>query len=213
MKIFISISIVIIICLAAYIFYSNQQKQSIVVINADESVEAVIVQPVDNNSEENSATLQNEKEKETLFPRPPEIIDPTAFINADDTLKMENLIGEKVILVKFWTFGCVNCQHTLPYVNEWYEKYKDDGLEIVSFHTPEFAYEHNLANVKNAAQKWGIQYPVILDNEFKNFRAYENRYWPHMYLVDKGGFIVYDHIGQGGYEETEVKIKELLLEM
>lgn len=158
--------------------------------------------------------VEEEINKENMYPRPPEIVNPTAFINVAEDIQLSALMAErKVILVKFWTFACVNCQHTLPHVNEWYERYKDQGFEIVSFHTPEFAYEHKLANVQSAVDKWHITYPVILDNDFSNFRAYNNRYWPHMYLIDRDGFIVYDHIGQGNYDEIEAKIKELLLEL
>jgi len=152
-------------------------------------------------------------QKESVYKRPPEIITSAGKINASDDLQLSDLIGEKVLLIKFWTFGCVNCQATFPHVNRWYDEYKDDGLEIVSFHTPEFAYEHKLSNVRSAVEKWEIEFPVLLDNEYENFNAYNNHYWPHMYLIDKDGFIVYDHIGQGDYGETEEKIKELLTEL
>lgn len=152
-------------------------------------------------------------QKESIYQRPPEIIASAGKINVNDDLQLGELIGEKVILVKFWTFGCVNCQATFPHVNRWYEDYKEEGLEIVSFHTPEFAYEHKLSNVEDAVEKWGIEFPVLLDNEYENFNAYNNHYWPHVYLIDKDGFIVYDHIGQGDYDATEEKIKELLIEL
>jgi len=141
-----------------------------------------------------------------------ELIDPDGFINTDEFL-IEDYVGEKVILIEFWTFGCINCQRTLPHVVSWYEKYKDEGLIVIGIHTPEFSYEKDTENVMEAVEKWGITYPVVLDNDFKTWRAYGNKYWPGIYLVDINGNIVYDHIGEGAYTQTENKIKELLKEI
>lgn len=140
-----------------------------------------------------------------------EIVNPSGFINRDP-FRLKDFIGKKVILVDFWTYSCINCQRTLPYLNAWYEKYKDQGLEIVSIHTPEFEFEKQYNNVQAAVKKYGVQYPVVLDNDRATWGAYQNQYWPHKYLIDIDGFIVYDHIGEGSYDETEKKIQELLEE-
>jgi thiol-disulfide isomerase/thioredoxin len=141
----------------------------------------------------------------------PEITNPSGFVNSEP-FKLSDLIGKKVIIVDFWTYSCINCQRTLPYINAWYEKYKDNGLEIVGIHTPEFDFEKELNNVQAAVDKYQIKYPVVLDNDYSTWGAYQNRYWPHKFLIDINGKIVYDHIGEGGYEETEAKIQELLKE-
>jgi thiol-disulfide isomerase/thioredoxin len=139
----------------------------------------------------------------------PEITNPSGFLNTDG-IKIHDLIGKKVVLVDFWTYSCINCQRTLPYLNAWYDKYKDKGLEIIGIHTPEFDFEKDRSNVQEAIEKYGIKYPVVQDNDFGTWRAYGNRYWPHKYLIDLTGAIVYDHIGEGGYDETEKQIQELL---
>lgn len=141
----------------------------------------------------------------------PEIVNPSGFINTD-TVSMQDLIGKKVILVDFWTYSCINCQRTLPYITDWYSKYKDQGLEVVGIHTPEFEFEKKYDNVVAATKKFGVEYPVVLDNDYGTWRAYGNRYWPRKYLIDINGNIVYDHIGEGGYDETEMEIQKLLME-
>jgi len=148
-----------------------------------------------------------------------EIANPSGFVNtgtnADGSGKpitLKELIGKNVIMVDFLTYSCINCQRTFPYMNAWYETYKDQGLEIIGIHTPEFAFEKNISNVRAAMQKFGIRYPIVLDNEYGTWNAYGNRYWPRKYLIDIHGNIVYDHIGEGAYEETEMKIRELLAE-
>lgn len=140
-----------------------------------------------------------------------EITKPSGFVNTAP-ITIGELVGKKVILVDFMTYSCINCQRTFPYLNAWYEKYKDQGLEIIGIHTPEFAFEKNIANVKEAMKKFGITHPVILDNEYGTWNAYGNKYWPRKYLIDIHGTIVYDHIGEGAYAETEKKIQELLEE-
>jgi len=157
--------------------------------------------------------LVSNDEKAKLYSRAKEIVAPAGFINTvDGEITIEKLIGKKIILVDFWTYSCINCQRTLPYLNNWYEKYKDSGLVIVGVHTPEFEFEKDYQNVLSATKKYGVQYPVVLDNDYGTWSAYENRYWPRKYLIDIDGYIVYDHIGEGAYEETELKIQELLAE-
>lgn len=141
-----------------------------------------------------------------------EIVGPTGFVNTTSSFKLANLIGKKVILVDFWTYSCINCIRTLPYLTSWYNKYKDQGFVIVGIHTPEFDFEKDINNVKLATMQYGIHYPVILDSDYGTWNAYGNRYWPHEYLIDLAGYIVHDHIGEGGYDETETIIKKLLEE-
>src|SRR3989344_3254541 len=148
-----------------------------------------------------------------------EIVNPSGFLNTGvdsdgkvAPVTLGDLVGKKVILVDFMTYSCINCQRTFPHVKAWYEKYKDKGLEIVGIHTPEFAFEKNIENVRVAMKKAGITYPVVLDNDYGTWKAYANNYWPRKYLIDINGNIVYDHIGEGAYEETEMKILELLEE-
>ncbi|MEN9913250.1 MAG: hypothetical protein RLY66_658 [Candidatus Parcubacteria bacterium] len=140
----------------------------------------------------------------------PEISSPDGFINTDgQPLTLAGLKG-KVVLLDIWTYSCINCQRTLPYLNEWYAKYKDQGLEIVGLHTPEFAFEKVQTNVEKAVEKFGIKYPVVLDNDYSTWNALGNQYWPRKYLIDENGYIVYDHIGEGGYGETEKAIQDAL---
>jgi cytochrome c biogenesis protein CcdA/thiol-disulfide isomerase/thioredoxin len=152
--------------------------------------------------------------KDSLYARSPEITNPSGFVNtADKSITLKEFVGKKVVLVSFWTYSCINCQRTLPYLNTWYEKYKDQGLEIVSIHTPEFAYEKLQKNVEDEVfNTYSIQYPVVLDNDYSTWKAFGNRYWPRKYLIDVDGYIVYDHIGEGAYDETEKKIQEALKE-
>ena len=131
-----------------------------------------------------------------------------SWINSQP-LSIADLKG-KVVMVDFWTYSCINCIRTLPHMNAWQEKYADKGLIIIGIHTPEFEFEKNYANVKFAVEKYGIKYPVVQDNDYKTWRAYGNSYWPRKYLIDKEGNIRYDHIGEGGYEETEKVIQQLL---
>lgn len=138
-----------------------------------------------------------------------EIQNPSAYINSEPFL-LADYIGEKVILVDFWTYSCINCQRTTPYLNAWWDKYEDDGLLIVGIHSPEFEFEKDEANVKAAVEKFKIKYPVVMDNDHSTWSAFGNRYWPHKYLIDLNGDIVYDHIGEGSYDETEAEIQKLL---
>jgi thiol-disulfide isomerase/thioredoxin len=124
-------------------------------------------------------------------------------------LTTEGLRG-KVVLVDFWTFGCINCRNALPYVREWHRKYKDQGLVVVGVHTPEFAYEKNIANVKRALGDLNVSFPVAIDNNFAIWRAFSNTYWPAHYFVDAKGQIRFHHFGEGEYEKSEQVIQQLL---
>lgn len=142
----------------------------------------------------------------------PDISTPDGFINTNGkNISLEQYKGKKVVLLDYWTYSCINCKRTIPYLNALYEKYREYGLEIIGLHTPEFAFERLQTNVEKSVREFGIQYPVVLDNDFSTWRAYGNQYWPRKYIIDTNGNIVYDHIGEGAYEETEAVIKYLLI--
>ncbi len=139
----------------------------------------------------------------------PEISSAAGFINTDK-ISISELVGKKVILVDFWTYSCINCQRTTPYLNAWYSKYKDSGFEIIGVHSPEFDFEKKYENVVAAVEKFGIKYPVVLDNDMATWDAFSNRYWPAKYLIDLNGKIVYTHFGEGDYDEGERAIQNAL---
>ncbi|TFB44900.1 cytochrome c biogenesis protein DipZ [Pseudomonas sp. F01002] len=118
----------------------------------------------------------------------------------------------KVVLVDFWTYSCINCLRTLPYVKAWAEKYRDQGLVVIGVHAPEFAFERDVGNVTKAMKDLGINYPVAIDNDFKIWRAFNNEYWPAHYFADAQGRIRYHHFGEGEYAESERVIQQLLRE-
>ena len=163
----------------------------------------------DGNSENSISNVKLSIDK-SQFRKAPEFKGITSYINTNGT-KLSDLKG-KVLLVDFWTYSCINCIRTLPYLVDWNQKYSDKGLVIVGIHSPEFEFEKNIDNVKQAVARFGIKYPVLLDNDHGTWDAYQNSYWPRKYLVDSEGYIRYDHIGEGGYAETENAIKSLLAE-
>jgi cytochrome c biogenesis protein CcdA/thiol-disulfide isomerase/thioredoxin len=126
-------------------------------------------------------------------------------------LSVEQLRG-KVVLVDFWTYSCINCIRTIPYVRAWAEKYKDQGLVVIGVHTPEFAFERNADNVRKAINDFQLGYPVALDNDYKIWRAFQNNYWPAHYFIDANGLIRYHHFGEGDYDKSERVIQQLLKE-
>ncbi len=126
-------------------------------------------------------------------------------------LSLADLKGQ-VVVVDFWTYSCVNCLRTLPYLKEWYAKYGGRGLTIIGVHSPEFDFERDPENVARAIAKYGVAWPVVMDNDYAIWQAYGNRYWPHKYIADAQGRLRYHHIGEGGYAETEEQIRELLAE-
>lgn len=141
----------------------------------------------------------------------PEIIAGGVWFNSEP-LTIEQLRG-KVILIDFWTYTCINCQRTLPYLRDWNEKYKDKGLVIIGVHAPEFEFEKSPKNVAMAIKDFGLTYPIVQDNDFATWRAYRNRYWPAKYFIDKDGNVRYTHFGEGKYNESEEVIQRLLKEM
>ena len=138
----------------------------------------------------------------------PEFSGISAWLNSPP-LTLESLRG-KVVLVQFWTYSCINCVRTIPYVTKWYDTYKDKGFVVVGVHTPEFAFERETANVETAIKRFGIKYPVAQDNQYRTWRAFENQYWPASYLIDKSGKIVATHFGEGNYQQTENTIARLV---
>lgn len=133
-----------------------------------------------------------------------------AWINSDP-LTIEQLRG-KVVLVDFWTYTCINCIRTFPFLKLWNSRYEDDGLVIVGVHSPEFEFEKDLDNVVQATRDNSIVWPVALDNKFATWRGYSNRFWPAKYLIDQDGVVRYTHFGEGRYAETERWIRDLLKE-
>ncbi len=140
----------------------------------------------------------------------PELTNDT-WLNVDSPLRLADLRGS-VVALEMWTFDCINCQHVMPSLKEWHAKYAEQGLVIIGNHYPEFSFEHDLTNLKAAISENDIQYAVAQDNNGDTWRAYNNRYWPTLYLIDKKGHIRYVHIGEGRYQETEAAIQTLLAE-
>ena len=124
-------------------------------------------------------------------------------------LTLAGLLG-RVVLVDFWTYSCINCQRTLPYVNRWAAKYSDRGLTVVGVHTPEFPFERSADNVQAAIVRHGVKHAVAQDNRYATWKAWSNQYWPAHYLVDVRGRIQYRHFGEGDYDRTEAAIVALL---
>ncbi len=124
-------------------------------------------------------------------------------------LKSQDLIG-KVILIDFWTYTCVNCLRTIPHLHRLWHKYKDKGLVMIGIHTPEFEFEKDPQNVERAIRDLHIHWPIVLDNNYVNWNNFANRFWPAKYITDREGKIVYEHFGEGAYEETEKVIQKLL---
>ena len=133
------------------------------------------------------------------------------WLNADSPLRLASLRG-KVVALEMWTFGCINCQHVIPSLKGWDEKYRDKGLVVIGNHFPEFSFEQDLTNLQAAVKDNGIKYAVAQDNDGTTWKAYKNQYWPALYLIDKNGHLRYTHIGEGGYATTEAAIQTLLAE-
>lgn len=221
----IIISIVLIIAVIGGIIYLNSQK----VPRGENDGGVTVIPRLSEDSEAKQAVSPEEKttiskkssvdekiaslQKSKKYQLAKEITTPDGFINTDGKpVTIGEFVGKKVALIDFWTYSCINCQRTTPYLNAWYEKYKDKGLVIIGIHTPEFEFEKVYQNVVDATKRLGIKYPVVLDNDYSTWNAYQNRFWPRKYLIDIDGYVMYDHIGEGAYEETEKKIQEALAE-
>ena len=133
------------------------------------------------------------------------------WLNTDRPLRLNELRG-KVVLLDMWTFGCINCRNVIPSLRDWYGKYTDQGLVVIGNHFPEFDYERDLNNLKEALTRLDVPYAVAQDNDGGTWRAYRTRYWPTLFLIDKQGHVRYTQIGEGAYAQTEQAIQDLLKE-
>jgi thiol-disulfide isomerase/thioredoxin len=148
------------------------------------------------------------------FVKAPEFAQISGYINTPNNnspITLSSLRG-KVVLLYIWTYTCINSIRPMPYIDNWNQKYSDKGLVTVGVHSPEFQFEKKYANVKDAVQRFGIRYPVILDSDHGTWNAYGNNYWPRFYLIDTQGYIRYDHIGEGNYDQIEKSIQSLVAE-
>ena len=134
-----------------------------------------------------------------------------AWFNSEPFTIAGQLEAGNIVLIDFWTYTCINCVRTLPYLRDWHEKYADRGLVILGVHSPEFDFEYDAENVAEAIERLGVSWPVAQDNAFATWRAFENRYWPAKYLFGTRGEIIYQHFGEGAYEETEQVIRAALI--
>ncbi len=164
--------------------------------------------PIENNSFVRQELNTLRSQDHTSEVGKPDFVGINTWLNSPP-LTLEQLHG-KVVLVDFWTYSCINCIRTLPYITHWYDTYKDKGLVVVGVHTPEFAFEKDKANVADAIKRFHIHYPVALDNHYKTWQAFHNEYWPAHYLFDQKGNLSMVHYGEGGYGETENAIRSLL---
>ncbi|QRM57055.1 cytochrome c biogenesis protein DipZ [Sinorhizobium sp. BG8] len=169
--------------------------------------------PIEVASNGNTAATQTRRPFRADLPvegRAPSLDGAVEWLNSPP-LTSEQLRG-KVVLVDFWTYSCINCIRTVPYVRAWAEKFKDQGLVVIGVHAPEFAFEKKIDNVRQAVRDFQIAYPVAIDNDYRIWRAFENSYWPAHYLIDAKGQIRYHHFGEGNYRQTEQAIQDLLRE-
>jgi thiol-disulfide isomerase/thioredoxin len=159
-------------------------------------------------------TTQFKQIDKSQFVKAPEFAQISGYMNTPNNnspITLSSLRG-KVVLLYIWTYTCINSIRPMPYIDDWNQKYSNKGLVVVGVHSPEFKFEKNYTNVKNAVQRFGIRYPVILDSEHGTWNAYGNNYWPRFYLIDTQGYIRYDHIGEGSYDQIEKSIQSLLAE-
>lgn len=192
-------------------------------LNVDRQFQAYILQKfpqygagltaIENNSVVQSqlSQLGGESGQLPVGQAAPDFVGGGNWINSGPLSLKKELKG-KVVLVDFWTYSCINCIRTFPYLRKWYDTYKDQGFVIVGVHAPEFAFEHDIANVTKAVKDFGLKYPVVQDNSFNIWNAYHNQFWPAHYLIDQQGKIRYTHFGEGNYVETENAIRQLLNE-
>ena len=185
------VTLIVVVLIAASIIFIKAQNPDLIKFNLK------------------NANVTN-KEKGSKYPRAPDFTGIEKWINSEP-LKIEQLRG-KVVLVDFWTYTCINCIRTLPYLKEWDKKYRSKGLVIVGVHTPEFEFEKKYENVLKAANDYQLKYPIAQDNNYATWSVYQNSYWPHEYLIDIDGYIRHDKIGEGNYDETEKMIQLLLKE-
>lgn len=194
---FIALALAIILIVGAIIYLDKDR-----VVTSSSNIDA----PKVGSSKELSKIIEGVE-----YPLSPELAGISGYLNTKEQTKISDFEG-KVVLIDFWTYTCINCIRTLPYLTSWDKKYRDNGLVIIGVHSPEFEFEKEKENVQNAIDRYQIEYPVVQDNERGTWSAFNNRYWPAKYLLDADGYIRYVHFGEGDYEETELKIQELLKE-
>lgn len=193
-------------------FYTNASQSYVAQKQLEDSVGQSLVKNGDLLTLKLNKTAFTSIDK-SGFVQAPELIGVDSYINTPNNQPIYlSDYKDKVVLLDFWTYTCINCIRTIPHLNDWYDRYANQGLVIVGVHSPEFDFEKNLENVQNAVKEFGIKYPVVLDSEHKTWNAFDNNYWPRHYLIDSQGFIRDDHIGEGGYNETEKTIQTLLAE-
>jgi len=194
----------------------NSDKKTAIIFGVSIVIAVAIISSVLSLLDQDAERIQSSETKKaeigkSQFKKAPELEDIAGYINTTPEELKEKIKG-KVVLYDIWTYSCINCIRTLPFITAWDEKYSDQGLLIVGIHSPEFEFEKDIDNVKMAVAKHGINYPVVLDNDKETWDAFENRYWPRKYIADHDGYIRYDHIGEGSYDETEKIIQKLLKE-
>ncbi|HJU12959.1 MAG TPA: redoxin domain-containing protein [Candidatus Nitrosotalea sp.] len=156
-----------------------------------------------------SVSTNASSQDESKYPVAPDLVGIAGYVNTSPT-ELKDAMKNKVVLYDFWTYSCINCLRTLPYLEDWNAKYADKGLLIVGIHSPEFEFEKNIDNVRMAVQKYNVTYPVVLDSDHATWDAFGNRYWPAEYITDYAGHIRHVHFGEGDYDQTEKTIQTLL---
>jgi cytochrome c biogenesis protein CcdA/thiol-disulfide isomerase/thioredoxin len=208
-----SLAILLIVVGVAIITGVDKRIQTWILVHIPISSTQLEEKLVPNNKTDLSTNIQGGKKTMFNVENPyaaPELKGIQDWINSDP-VTLASLKG-KVVLIDFWTYSCINCQRTQPYLNKWYDKYRNDGFVIIGAHAPEFAFEKIPENVRQAVTEAKIKYPVALDNDFATWNAYKNEFWPAKYLIDKDGQVRYTHNGEGDYDETERAIQALLKE-
>jgi len=190
------ITVLLLLIVIAAMVYSLTGSRDVLVANEDAASDTKVIEMI--------------PEELPHYAVAPDIAGIVGWINSEP-LTAEDLRG-KVVLVDFWTYSCINCIRTLPYVQSWHEKYQDRGLVLLGVHTPEFDFEKRRENIVRAAEEHGLTYPIAMDSDYVTWRAFGNRYWPAHYLIDADGDIRYVHFGEGKYAETEAAIQQLLIE-
>lgn len=181
----------------------------------DKPKEVVTQVPTNNNKQgstnvdSSASSTKTTQIDESQYPVAPDLTGISGYVNTTPE-DLKAAMKDKVVLYDFWTYSCINCIRTFPYLKAWNEKYSDKGLLIIGVHSPEFEFEKDINNVKMAVAKYGLQYPVVLDNDHATWNAFDNRYWPAEYLADSTGHIRHTHFGEGDYNETEKAIQQLL---
>lgn len=205
--------LILLLAIAMYFQYDTVIENKLTSFFPQSGLEQKLVSANSFAAQNTTSTLKpvnniNEKIELEDYGPAPEFEGITNWLNSNPLTK-EQLKG-KAVLIDFWTYSCINCIRTLPYVTKWYDKYKDSGLVVVGIHTPEFAFEKEKDNVQTAIEHFNIRYPVAQDNDFATWRAFKNQFWPAEYLIDKNGNIVYQHFGEGNYDHTENVIRKVL---